>query len=33
VEKSTGKRRIMNAFVQSSPTPKYIRNLIATVSE
>lgn len=33
VEKATGKRRIMNAFVQGSPTPQYIRDLIQSVSE
>jgi hypothetical protein len=32
-EKSTNKRRIMNAWVQSSPTPRYIRDLIMSVSE
>lgn len=32
-EKATGKRRIMNAWVQASPTPQYIRDLIFSVSE
>ena len=32
VEKSSGKRRIMNAFCQASPTPAYIRDLIKEVS-
>lgn len=33
VEKTSGMRRVMNAWVQSSPTPAYIRDLIQSVSE
>lgn len=32
-EKASGRRRIMNAWVQASPTPQYIRDLIFSVSE
>lgn len=33
IEKTTLKRRIMNAWVQTGPTPQYIRDLIKTVSD
>lgn len=33
VDKSDGKRRVLNAWLKSSPTPKYIRDIIMSVTE